>query len=263
MKNIVTEKMYVNEYTEIKWHPKSWDHYKRLGYGNHKTNELVKVRTEHLHEGSEIDIQVYCQSCGRTFTTRPFYLSRNSHCLCRPCVHREDISGKKFGSLLAVRFSHASKGKTYWLFSCECGKDVIRHTGNIRKSIHPSCGCNKFKSLLEALFKRKGDKHPMWRKDLTPEEREIRKEHRNGDTEFTEWSYEIKKIGNFTCKACGDRTSGKLVSHHLYNWSAYPDYRYELWNGVCLCSDCHISFHSAYGRKNNTKEQFEQWIKDR
>ena len=239
MKNIVTEKLYVNEYAEIRWYPKSWEHYKKLGYGNHKFGEAVTVRTEHLHEGSEIDIEVYCQSCGRTFTTRPYYISRNSHCLCRSCVHREDIEGKRFGSLVSLRFLNVTNGKTYWLFRCDCGKEVERSIKSVEKSKHPSCGCNKFKSLLEALSLRKGDKHPMWRKDLSPEERESRKEHRNGDAEFSKWSYEIKKIGNFTCAVCGSKSGGNLVSHHLYNWSSYPEYRYEIWNGVCLCSECH------------------------
>ena len=32
-------------------------------------------------------------------------------------------------------------------------------------------------------------------------------------------------------------------------------------NGIILCEKCHKSFHAYYGNGDNTKKQFEQWIK--
>ena len=56
-----------------------------------------------------------------------------------------------------------------------------------------------------------------------------------------------------------------MSSHHIKNWSAYPDLRYDLSNGVCLCNNCHNpfvkgSFHNTYGTRNNTAEQLQEYI---
>ena len=48
--------------------------------------------------------------------------------------------------------------------------------------------------------------------------------------------------------------------HHLdgYNWCI--EKRTDETNGITLCSNCHKNFYSIYGKGNNTKEQFEEWI---
>ena len=48
--------------------------------------------------------------------------------------------------------------------------------------------------------------------------------------------------------------------HHLdsYNWC--KEKRVDDTNGITLCENCHKNFHNIYGRGDNTKEQFEEWI---
>ena len=48
--------------------------------------------------------------------------------------------------------------------------------------------------------------------------------------------------------------------HHLDGYDNFKDKRYDETNGITLCHNCHYNFHSIYGRGNNTKEQFEEWI---
>lgn len=33
--------------------------------------------------------------------------------------------------------------------------------------------------------------------------------------------------------------------------------------GITLCETCHNNFHNTYGRRDNTKEQFEKWINNK
>jgi len=52
-----------------------------------------------------------------------------------------------------------------------------------------------------------------------------------------------------------------LNAHHKdgYHWCI--DKRLDISNGETLCTDCHKSFHKLYGNKNNTKEQYNEWLK--
>jgi predicted RNA-binding Zn-ribbon protein involved in translation (DUF1610 family) len=73
------------------------------------------------------------------------------------------------------------------------------------------------------------------------------------------WTYDILSKANFTCIKCQVR-GGSLHAHHLNAFNSYPEQRFNLDNGVCLCHDCHEAFHEVYGKGNNTKEQFDLWL---
>lgn len=47
-----------------------------------------------------------------------------------------------------------------------------------------------------------------------------------------------------------------MNAHHLNAWASFPQERYDVENGVCLCQNCHDRFHDTYGKGKNTKEQF-------
>jgi len=57
-----------------------------------------------------------------------------------------DITGEKFGRLLAVRStSQRCQGQVIWNCICDCGKETKAHLGNLRAGHTKSCGClNKF-----------------------------------------------------------------------------------------------------------------------
>lgn len=86
-------------------------------------------------------------------------------------------------------------------------------------------------------------------------------------SDYREWRRSVFKRDNYTCQCC-DKRSGKLNAHHILNWSDNVDLRYDIDNGITLCEECHLikypnSFHSIYGEKNNTREQLDEYIKNR
>lgn len=74
------------------------------------------------------------------------------------------------------------------------------------------------------------------------------------------WSYDILSKANFTCVKCNQR-GGKLHAHHLNGFNLFPEQRFDLNNGTCLCETCHDKFHEVYGKGDNTKDQFDEWLK--
>lgn len=73
----------------------------------------------------------------------------------------KDITGQKFGMLTAIRYIRPD----YWLFLCDCGKEKICNSSNVRRGFIKSCGC--YRAAVEkatAMKYRKDYKriHNIW-----------------------------------------------------------------------------------------------------
>jgi len=53
------------------------------------------------------------------------------------------------------------------------------------------------------------------------------------------------------CKICG--AIKNRVAHHINHASYFPDERFDVNNGVCLCKDCHTNFHTNFKRSTREK----------
>jgi len=101
-----------------------------------------------------------------------------------------------------------------------------------------------------------GENSVLWKKEKSEEER-IK------DRTYEEYCNFVKKVlkrDNYTCQCCSEIVGGNLEVHHLdgYNWCV--EKRTDETNGITLCKQCHKNFHDIYGRGDNTKAQYEQWI---
>ena len=72
---------------------------------------------------------------------------------------------------------------------------------------------------------------------------------------------ECLQKANFQCDICGE--NGDLHAHHMNGWHWAIDQRFDLSNLVSLCHACHSHFHTVYGSKNNTREQYEAFKLDK
>jgi 5-methylcytosine-specific restriction endonuclease McrA len=102
-----------------------------------------------------------------------------------------------------------------------------------------------------------GENHPSWKHEITREERLFQRNY----PEYREWRTKVFERDNFTCQFCGIK-GAKLEAHHLdgYNWC--KEKRIDVDNGKTLCEECHNDFHSIHGRGNNTREQFNRWLRN-
>jgi hypothetical protein len=94
--------------------------------------------------------------------------------------------------------------------------------------------------------------------DITDEERALSR-NRDLDPRNVEWRTEVYERDEFMCQHCGDANGGNLVAHHKNAFTAFPDDRHSVDNGVTLCEVCHKRFHELYGGRDNTVEQWEDF----
>lgn len=77
--------------------------------------------------------------------------------------------------------------------------------------------------------------------------------------EYKFWREQVYNRDDWTCQKCHIK-GGKLHPHHIRNFSEFTDLRYDVSNGITLCTTHHIEFHKIYGKKHNTEEQIKEYI---
>jgi len=57
-------------------------------------------------------------------------------------IIRDDKTGKRFGRLTVLAFSHMAIGRQqYWKCRCDCGNEIRRRIGDLKSGRTKSCGC--------------------------------------------------------------------------------------------------------------------------
>jgi len=103
-------------------------------------------------------------------------------------------------------------------------------------------------------FAIKGDKNSNWKGGITSESMKIR-----NSLEAKLWRDAVFARDGYICQKTGIK-GGKLVVHHILNFSSNPELRFAIDNGITLSLKSHIEFHKKYGNKNNTREQLNEFL---
>jgi len=70
-----------------------------------------------------------------------------------------DLTNKRFGRLVVIKFLYCKERKCFWLCKCDCGNDKITYTWLLTGGHTKSCGC-----LSQELCKKRcGVNHPSWK----------------------------------------------------------------------------------------------------
>lgn len=200
--------------------------------------------------------------CGNIFETtlRIIKNSERDIIICKSC-HGKQMSEERRTPFREIKDFLEAKGcrlvsneqeyvncKSQITFIARCGH---LHTTSVMVALNnmKHFVCSECQKLLTA-----GENNYNWKGGYDNEKIKFRKTY-----EFKQWVKQVYKRDNYTCQCCGARGI-RLNAHHLdgYNWSVHK--RTDVNNGVTLCESCHNDFHDAYGRGNNTKEQFEEYM---
>lgn len=99
-----------------------------------------------------------------------------------------------------------------------------------------------------------GDKNHRWKGGISSENQKIR-----GCIEYRLWVNSVFARDGYTCQKY--HTVGyELEAHHILTFAEHPELRFAIDNGITLSKKAHKEFHKIYGRKNNTREQLEEFL---
>jgi len=100
-----------------------------------------------------------------------------------------------------------------------------------------------------------GKNAPNWKGGITKKNHIIRE-----SIEYRLWREAVFARDNWTCQKTKKR-GVELHSHHINNFSEFPELRFAIDNGITLSKEAHKEFHKIYGNKNNTGLQLLEYLK--
>lgn len=164
-------------------------------------------------------------------------------------LYTNDLKGKTFGKVKVLAPIYRDGKNPKWDCECECGNrfETYGQTLKAGSGMCPKCWAKH----------NSGENNPSWNPNLTDEDRANNRCSKEGNQE--DWRKQVYERDDYTCQCCGQR-GGRLNAHHLdgYNWCV--EGRFDVGNGATLCENCHKTFHKKYGYKNNTSQQFKEFM---
>lgn len=185
-----------------------------------------------------------------------------------------DITGQRFGKLIALKKAPSRNGNTYWLCQCDCGNQKEIQTGNLTRGATKSCGCSQNPSgkirkkekyclncgkelhkgqykYCSSLCQQEYQRKEYIKKVNNGEESGLKKSGNTTKISDSIRTYLFKKYDN-KCQKCGwgeiNPTTGKcpLEIHHKDGNRTHND----LDNLELLCPNCHSQTDNYAGKHN-------------
>lgn len=204
-------------------------------------SEEYKDNRTHLH---------YICNCGNQ--SKIYFKDFKKGVRCRKCSGSEKhtyeyvklVFEEQDCTLLSKEYKD---GKTKLDYICSCGRQSSITYSNFVRGVRCE-GCYREKT--------KGENSRFWNHDKTEAERLDDRKY----NQYKQWRRDVFERDGYTCQHCGDNKGGNLNAHHLDSYHWCKERRLDISNGVTLCDICHSDFHDANGYKNNTEQQFKDWI---
>lgn len=204
-----------------------------------ETYNGVKV-LEKFREKGHTKYWCICPVCGKRFSMKAETIGIARQCKgCNAKSRIIDISGQRFGRLVALRFVGRVNGRTLWRCKCDCGKETITGYSNLYSGITRSCGCLGDESRKDTRFKKRRsvsrefefqgnlDKHPLrliWKSMLmrcnNPHVKNYNNYGGRGIKVCDRWSGNLG-FENFV-KDMGERPDGTTLDRIDYNGDYEP-----------------------------------------
>lgn len=283
--------MLLKQIVNLKWNSKIKKHYVDLGYKFTKMGDEFSVNVNDLTKGSNAKIQVKCDYCGNIYDIAWYSYynlkqkKNNKDCCGNPqcttqkakeslvLMHGVDNARKIEGVNEKIIKTNLNKYGCVNPFANEKIKEKIRNTNLEKYGVEvPTQNQDiKAKGVATCLEKygftcygvvysreHKGELSPTWKGGVLYHRVE------RSTYEYRHWRKSVFERDLYACQCCGTKSGVgnkvELNAHHIKNWKDNKSLRYDIDNGITLCDKCHASFHSKYGKKNNTEQQLKEFL---
>ena len=242
----------------------------------------VKKRTQCIAQSNEAFVEKFNKNGNSNVELLEKYKNSYTkiHCKCKMCGNEWYVIPPSLLQghgcpLCGQEYAKTSQNKSHEQFMKDFeakGNPNIEIIGKYISCSNPikvkckKCGKIWDMSPIKLLYKGQGCKdcwykhntkenHHNWNPNKTDEERISEREY----SEYKDFIQSVLRRDNYTCQITG-QVGGKLNVHHLngYNWD--KENRTNINNGITLSEEIHKEFHTLYGRGNNTKEQFIDFV---
>lgn len=284
--------MLLSETAEVIWNSRNKKHYVSLGYEFTRMGDTFIVSVDDLTVGSQAVVSVKCDYCGEIYLIawhKRVAAIRNRF-LKSDCCGNIDCLERKARDSVIAKYG----GYTEMYFSCNdsrtetnierygsenpFGSDLIKEriaetnlerygvpytqqSEVVRNKTVATCreryGVDNYVELFKGKYIRENS--PNWKGGVEHSRVE------RATYEYAQWRKSVFIRDQYRCQCCGVKNGEavhavELNAHHIQNWRDYEELRYDIDNGICLCSDCHTNFHRKYGKRNNTRQQLEEFL---
>ena len=115
-----------------------------------------------------------------------------------------DLTGQRFGKLVAIEVSHTDKRGALWACACDCGNSLVTVASQLRRGGTRSCGCLRAETY-KARVAEAGD-GPLWRRCLSA----YKNNARQRGHEWTLPDEVASKLLRGSCHYCGAAPSNEM-----------------------------------------------------
>ena len=280
--------MIISEFVEMKWNAKNKNRYVSFGYTFTKMKESFMVKVYDLPKHSKVHILCQCDYCGKQYYTDIRTIIDGRKVVNKDCCSNPQCTGKKAADVLMEKYGvsnplqiEAVKEKERKTNLERYGVENVLASEEVKEKIRnfymENYGVSNNMQLQSTVEKSKetcmkkygvpnysqtqefkdsmtGENSPVWKGGITQERYE------RANSEYRKLRRVIFERDHFTCQICGISGGVEINAHHIFNWRDNESKRYDVNNGICMCQQCHMLFHSIYGKKNNTPEQLDDFI---
>lgn len=197
-----------------------------------------------------------CKMCGKTFERYKSDHKDSKNIFCSlGCWQKYLMTNPNVRDEYPTKFGSGCHGGAVLVNCHTCGKELVRERNQVKHRKLAFCDRKCWAAWRRSDEWRK-ENNPTYKPEKPDEERYWRT---HIEPALNTWIKNVKLRDNRTCRVCGKQQKF-MIAHHLNSWNAFPALRVDLENGICLCVECHDSFHKIYGKGENTHKQFEMFM---